>query len=118
MASSGRPGDPDALLRAVLNPQRAHAGAWLYIQEQDRDGLVSFVGASRRPPGRPAELGHPFRFGSARTHQFIVGSLTLQPELVVATDTLAGMGLGGLATHDHDVTAMLRAGEILIGFGR
>jgi hypothetical protein len=82
----------------------------VYVQSQG-PGVVSFVGSTRVTPGDP----HPLRFGSERTHQLVVGDLTLRPRLVVATDTLRGMGLSGLATHQHDIPAMLRNGEILIG---
>lgn len=81
------------------------ARAWMYVQDQG-EGMISFVGASRVDT---------FRFGSTCTHQFVVGDLTLVPGLVVATDTLRGKGLASLATYNHDLSAMLRDGELLLG---
>lgn len=95
-------------VRIMFGQNARHVPAWLYVQHQG-DGMVSFVGASN--VGDP----HPLRYGSDRTHQFIVGEVIVRPHLVVATDTLRGLGLPGLATHDHDIAAMLRDGERLIG---
>lgn len=107
MTTAGLYGDLD--MTAVLCGEHArHAPAWMYVQDAG-PGVVSFVGASRVQGGQP----HPLRYGSPRTHLFVVGELVVRPRLVVATDTLRGMGLAMLATHDHDVQAMLADGEIL-----
>jgi hypothetical protein len=99
----------DPMTRALFGQDAVHVPAWMYVQEQD-DGMVSFVGASRVPAGQP----HPLRYGSLRTHQFAVGEIILRPHLLVATDALRGMGLAGLATSGHDLDQMLTAGERLI----
>lgn len=84
--------------------------AWMYVQDQG-NGVVGLVGSSRTPDGAP----HPLRYGSQRTHQFIVGEIIVRPAFVIATDALIGMGLAGLATGDHDMAAMLDQGELVAG---
>jgi hypothetical protein len=74
---------------------------------------VSFVGGSRTDAP-----DHPLRYGSRRTHQFLLGDLIVRPRLAVATDTLRGQGLAALVTHDHDVGRMLRRGETLFAHRR
>jgi hypothetical protein len=96
-------------ITALLGQHARHVPAWLYVQRQDT-GIVSFVGASRTDS--PV---HPLRYGSDRTHQFIIGEIIVRPHLVIATDILRGDGLGALATADHDITQMLRNGEPIIG---
>jgi hypothetical protein len=102
-------GDDQAVLQALLGENARQGTGWLYVQEQG-DGLVSFVGAAREQPARP----HPLRYGSDRTHQFVLGQVILRPSLVIATDTLRGRGLSGLTTGPHDLKGMLADGEILI----
>lgn len=98
------------MARVLYGENARHVPAWLYVQDQG-DGMVSFVGASKVEPGQP----HPLRYGPERTHQFVVGELIVRPQLVVATDALRGMGLSALAIHHHDIDAMLRRGETVIG---
>ncbi len=86
-----------------------HVPAWMFIQEQG-DGLVSFVGASRVPPGQR----HPLRYGSDRTHQLVIGEIVVRPHTVHATDDCRGAGLAGLAQGEHYLRQAL-AGELLIG---
>jgi hypothetical protein len=111
--------DDLGLTRALFGEHARRVGAWMYVQDQG-GGVVSFVGASRhpdgaRPDGSPAAAGaHPLRYGSGRPHQLLVGELIVRPRLAVATSALAGMGLGGLATHDHDLRGMLADGEVLL----
>lgn len=81
----------------------------MYVQDVG-DGIVSFVGGSR-----VGEAAHPLRYGSDRTHQLVVGEIVVRPHFVVATDTLRGMGLAGLATHHHDIGKMLAEGERIVG---
>jgi hypothetical protein len=80
----------------------------MYIQDQG-DGIVTFVGSSR--VGDP----HPLRYGSRRTHQFVVGEAIIRPHLVIATDTLIGEGISNLLIGGHDIDSMLSDGEIIIG---
>lgn len=94
-------------MNIVLGPDDARVPAWCYLQDSG-EGIVSFVGASKWP------VPHPLRFGSTRTHQFFNGEMILRPEFVVATDTLKGHGLAGLATHHHDLDRMVENGEFLI----
>jgi len=98
------------MAKVLFGENARHVPAWMYVQGEA--GLVSFVGASKVPTPE-----HPLRFGSQRTHQFIVGDLVVRPHLVVATDTLQGMGLSALATHRHDIAAMLARGERLLDLG-
>ena len=94
--------------RVLFGDNARHVPAWLYVQNQG-DGVVSFVGGSRTPV--PA---HPARYGSDRSHQFIVGELLIRPHVIVATDALRGNGLASLVSNGHDVAEMLRAGEYLL----
>lgn len=103
-------GDVD-MTRVLFGVNARQVPAWLYVQDQ-ADGMVSFVGASKVEPGQP----HPLRYGPERTHQFVVGELIVRPQLVVATDALRGMGLSGLIQQGYpDFDAMLRRGETVIG---
>lgn len=97
--------------RLMYGENARHVPVWMYVQDGG-NGMVTFVGASN--VGEP----HPLRYGSVRTHQFIVGEVIVRPHLVVATDTLRGLGLAGLAMNDHDIPAMLRNGEKLMGAHR
>ncbi len=101
-------GSDDAAARIMFGENARHVPMWMYVQDQG-DGVVSFVGASR-----VGQDVHPLRYGSGRTHQFVLGELVVRPHLVMATDTLQGMGLGGLATHGHDLRQMLADGELLL----
>lgn len=85
------------------------ARGWVYVQNQG-DGTVLLVGSTRTGDGSP----NPLRFGSERTHQFVIGQITLTPSAVIATDALRGSGAGGLATSDHDLVRMLSQGECLL----
>lgn len=98
----------------MTSPHTATARGWLYVQEQGTHGLVSFVGSSRAPLNTLPAEAHPFRFGSQRTHQFVVGDITFVPQLVIGTDMLRGRGLAGLATDDHDFERMLQRGEVIL----
>jgi hypothetical protein len=112
--NSHREDDPPEVLVLPAEPEvgrTVEGRGWLYVQDQG-DGVVSFVGSSRVTGGE-----HPFRFGSGRTHQLVVGPVRLAPDCVVATDTLRGLGLSGLAQHDHDVPAMLTDGEVIVPAG-
>lgn len=95
----------EGYVRAMFGENAVHVPAWFYVQHQ-AEGVVSFVGASR---------SEALRFGSDRTHQFVVGELIVRPHRVVATDALRGQGLSGLMTGAHDLAAMLAAGELLVG---
>lgn len=96
-------------MTAVMFGQHARqVPAWMYVQNQG-DGVVSFVGSSRVPDGP-----HPLRYGSDRTHQFIVGEIIVRPHLIVATDSLRGDGLSSLVTGAHDLDAMRANGETLL----
>ena len=95
-------------VRVLFGEHAVHVPAWLYVQNQG-DGVVTFVGASRSPT--PA---HPLRYGSDRTHQFILGEIVVRPHQVVATDALRGSGLAHLVARGHDLDAMLALGEVLV----
>jgi hypothetical protein len=56
--------------RIMFGEHARQVPAWCYVQDQG-SGVVSFVGSSR------ADSPHPLRFGSSRTHQFVVGELML-----------------------------------------
>lgn len=98
--------DTSANLRLLLGARAVHVPAWLYVQDMG-EGIVAFVGGSRVP-----DIAHPLRYGSARTHQFVVGEVVVRPHRIVATDALRGKGLAGLI-YDHDIDAMLAMGEEL-----
>jgi hypothetical protein len=103
--------------RVLYGENARRVPAWFYVQDNGPGG-VTFVGASSLTGThgqKPDAVPHPLRYGSDRTHHLIVGELIVRPHLVVATDALRGMGLSALATHDHDIEAMLRRGETLIG---
>lgn len=100
----------DELTTAMFGQNARRVPAWMYVQDQG-DGFVSFVGGSKTDDPRTS---HPARYGSARTHQFVVGELIIRPHLVVATDALRGEGLSGLATSGHQLTHMLTNGEVLL----
>jgi hypothetical protein len=107
--------------RLMFGENARHVPAWMYVQDNGPGG-VTFIGASNvtgthRPA--PDATPHPLRYGSERTHQLIVGELIVRPHLVIATDTLRGMGLTNLAVmNPHVIAAMLRDGEKLIDIGR
>lgn len=103
-------GNPDDTARLMFGEDARHVAAWMYVQHQG-DGTVSFVGSSR------VDRAHPLRYGSDRSHQFIVGEMVIRPHLVVATDALRGYGLSALATNDHNFAEMLQDGETLIDRG-
>jgi hypothetical protein len=80
----------------------------MYVQDTEDPGIVGFVGGAR-------VLGpHPFRYGSERSHLLIHGEIIIRPQLVIATDTLRGTGLGGLATTSPSIDSMLSDGELVI----
>lgn len=95
--------------RVLYGEKARRVPAWMYVQQQDNNGMVSFVGASN------VDGLNPLRFGSERTHQFVLGEIIVRPRLVIATDSLRGMGLSALATGDHDFARMLADGEAIIG---
>lgn len=98
-----------ALALIALDANVRQVPGWLYVQDQG-DGTVSFVGSSRVPGGG----AHPLRYGSDRTHQFLVGELLVRPDYALDTNVLRGRGLGGLVTQDHDLSRFLQDGEILL----
>lgn len=97
--------------KVLFGANAVHVPAWMYVQHQG-DGMVSFTGASRLPSAPE----HPLRYGSQRTHQFVLGEIVVRPHLVVATDALRGSGLAYLATSDHDFERMVGGdqGEIVL----
>jgi hypothetical protein len=99
-----RDGSDENSIRFLFGEHARHVPMWMYVQNQGQ-GMVSFVGASK---------SDELRYGSEREHQFILGELVVRPHLVIATDTLRGMGLSGLATGNHDLRAMLADGEITV----
>lgn len=100
----------DEYTRALYGQNAVQVPVWMYVQNQGPD-IVTIVGASRMP-GTAAQ--HPLRFGSGRTHQLVQGEIIVRPRLVLGTDALRGMGLGGIATNGHDFGAMLADGEWVI----
>lgn len=96
--------------RVMFGRHAVHVPAWLYVQDAGA-GTVSFVGSSRLPGA-----AHPMRYGSERTHQFVLGELIVRPHLVVATDVYTGDGLTSLVQRFPDVDAMTSAGERLVDF--
>jgi hypothetical protein len=106
------------MARVLYGENARRVPAWMYVQDNGPGG-VTFVGASNvtgTHRTEPAAGPHPLRYGSERTHQLIVGEIIVRPHLVIATDTLRGMGLTSLAVmNSHDIAEMLREGERLIG---
>jgi hypothetical protein len=99
--------------RMLYGQDARHVPAWLYVQNQG-SGLVSFVGASA---AKDSSGVHPLRYQHPDyEHVFVVGEIIVRPHLAIATNALAGSGLGGLATVDHDIEAMLRQGKMVAGF--
>ncbi|MFE9137818.1 hypothetical protein [Streptomyces sp. NPDC007355] len=92
-----------------LDPHARHVPAWMYVQRAG-DGTVSFVGSSR-----VSDPDHPLQYGSARTHQLIVGELVVRPHFAVGTDVLRGQGLGGIAAlGGHDLARYLGCGDVVL----
>lgn len=102
--------ESDPYTAALFGQHAVHVPAWLYVQNQG-EGIVSFVGASR-----VADLAHPLRYGSARSHQLIIGEIVVRPHLVMGTDDLRGQTLSGLALGDHH-DEVIRHGEPLVVAG-
>lgn len=98
-------GDTD-MARIMYGENARHVPCWLYTQGPG--SIISFVGASRTDGPNPLAW-------SQRSTQFIVGEIIVRPHLVIATDALRGMGLGGLATDSHDIVRMLSDGEQVVG---
>ncbi len=99
----------DHAVRLFWGPDARHVPAWMYVQRQGV-GTVSFVGASR------VDVPHPLWYGRTLwQHGFMVGELIVRPRVLIGTDALRGMGLGGLATHGHDLDEMLEDGELIVG---
>lgn len=114
--ASIRDGSDEQSIRFLFGKDAKHVPMWMYVQGGSGDPLVTFVGSSetpRQPKGR--SWSNPLNYGSDRTHKFILGELVVRPHLVIATDSLRGMGLSGLATGGHDLRAMLEEGEMLLG---
>ncbi|MET9394706.1 hypothetical protein ABZY20_30590 [Streptomyces sp. NPDC006624] len=110
-----RPTDA-ALAGLRLDPHARHVPAWMYVQRAG-DGTVSFVGSSRvsEPGGHVRDADHPLHYGSARTHQLIVGELVVRPHFIVGTDVLRGQGLGGIAAlGGHDLARYLGCGDVVL----
>jgi hypothetical protein len=82
----------DADYTKVMFGQHAvHVPAWLVVQDQG-EGLVSFVGATRM------EAPHPMRYGSDKTHQLVIGEIVIRPHIVTATNSRKGSGLAGFVS--------------------
>lgn len=96
------------IARVMYGENARHVPAWMYVQNHGQ-GAVGFVGASL------VDGTHPLRYGSDRTHQFIVGEVIVRPHLVIATDALRGMGMGSLYLGDHEFGEMLADGEVVAG---
>ncbi len=77
--------------KLLFGENAVHVPNWMWVQHQG-PGIVSFVGASKVEP----DAQHPLRFGSPRTHHFVLGELLVRPKFVVGTDALRGHGLAGL----------------------
>jgi hypothetical protein len=80
--------------RVLFGQHAVHVPAWLVVQDQG-DGLVSFVGASR------GAGPHPLRFGSTEVHQLVVGEIIVRPHHVTHSSARAGSGLAGLVTDPY-----------------
>ncbi|MFJ2217890.1 hypothetical protein ACIQVO_36255 [Streptomyces sp. NPDC101062] len=98
-----------ALAHIALDANVRHVPAWLYVQNHG-GGTVSFADSSRVPGGK----ARPLRYGSDRTHQFLVGELLVRPHYALDTNVLRGRGLGGLVTQHPDLGGFLDDGEILL----
>lgn len=97
------------MVPVMFGEAATRAPMFMYVQDADRNGLVTFVGSSQRRPGP-----NPLRYGSERTHQLIVGDVVVIPRAVIATDALVGHGLGGLlVSGPPSGQELLSAGEIL-----
>jgi hypothetical protein len=106
--------ETDEQIRFLLGENARRSGGWAFIQDTADPGLVGFVGAAKLPGVQQ----HPFRYGSQRSHVLVHGEVIFRPHLVVATDTLRGQGLGGLATANLNIESMLSDGEILFDHRR
>lgn len=80
--------------KIMYGDKAVHVPAWVVVQDQG-NGVVSFVGASR------GDGEHPLRFGSDLTHQLVVGEIIVRPHRVTASDACRGYGLEGLARDPH-----------------
>lgn len=99
-------------VRILFGDNARHVPAWMYIQDQG-DGTVTFAGSSRLACTR-----HPLRYGSDRTHQFMVGEIVVRPHMLLGTDALRGQGLAHLVGSGHDIEGMLVDGELIINDSR
>jgi hypothetical protein len=97
----------EALTKALFGQHAVRVPTWTYVQNQG-DGTVMLAAGST-----VADRPHPARYGSNRTHQFILGETIIRPHLIIATDALRGEGPGSLVTSDHDLHRMLSDGEVL-----
>lgn len=97
------------MARVMYGQNAVHVPAFFYVQNQG-DGMVSFIGGSALPGAV-----HPLRYGSERAHQLVIGEVIVRPHIIVATDTLQGLGMNGMMTTHHDLTAMLAKGEMVLG---
>lgn len=101
----------DEFTTALFGTRARRASVTLYVQEAE-DGSVAIVGGSRRQVGQSADLPHPLRYGSARTHQLIVGEIIVRPtRLLITTDELRGYGLAGLITSPRMPADLVRPGR-------
>lgn len=83
--------------KVMFGQHAVHVPAWLVVQDSG-DGIVSFVGGSKVGVEQFAAGLHPLRFGSAKTHQLVIGEVIIRPHRVTASDERRGSGLAGLAT--------------------
>jgi hypothetical protein len=102
--------ETDRFTQAMYGIHARHVPVWIWVQETAADTVI-IAGASRIPG---SGIAHPLRYGSVRTHQFILGELIVRPHLVFATDYYRGMGVTGLLNANVDVEDITRNGELIL----
>jgi hypothetical protein len=96
--------------KVMFGQHAVHVPAWLVVQDGG-EGLVSFIGGSKVGVESFAAGLHPLRFGSAKTHQLVIGEIIVRPHRVTTSDDRRGSGLAGLATDPF--TGLADAEQIL-----
>jgi len=110
------------MTRVMYGENARHAPAWMYVRDGGQ-GIVSFVGSSRVRGDNPLTYGSGHwsrqREGDPSYFplRFMVGEIIVRPHILIGTRSTeyTGMGLGGLATCDHDMNEMLAHGRLILG---
>lgn len=72
--------------------------------------IVQQVGDGDKAAGIfQTESGKPLYFGSVKSHVMILADVVVRPQLVLATDEMAGHGIGGIYSSGfHDMMGLLQ----------